>query len=246
MDNRGIESTGVDGDSPSAGASEARWCTSGPVPQLFLPKTTPIAMTCMDPSALGLLRVEEQKVPIATTTVHHRQYCTNWDSMTLIHEMIRELESDQGVITEEVFEKGEKIIQILLKASFATKQSKIKGPAQEIQFLGVKWQDGCRKTPMDLVNKIETTFLETSKKETQAFLGTVGFWRMHIPDYSQIVNPLYHVTWKKNDFKWGSEQQQALEQIKQEIAHAVALGSVRKGQDVKNVLYTAARENGPS
>jgi len=30
------------------------------------------------------------------------------------------------------------------------------------------------------------------------------------------------------------------------IVHAVALGPVRSGQDVKNVLYTAAVENGPT
>ena len=86
----------------------------------------------------------------------------------------------------------------------------------------------------------------TNKKETQAFLGVVGFWRMHIPNYSQIVSPLYQVTWKKNDFKWGPEQQQAFEQIKREIVHAVALGPVQAGQDVKNVLYAAAGENGPT
>ncbi|RMB91846.1 hypothetical protein DUI87_31774 [Hirundo rustica rustica] len=49
---------------------------------------------------------------------------------------------------------------------------------------------------------------------------------MHIPEYSQIVSPLYLVTHKKNDFHWGPEQQQAIAQIKQEIAHAVALGQV--------------------
>ncbi|TRZ08989.1 hypothetical protein HGM15179_018114 [Zosterops borbonicus] len=49
-----------------------------------------------------------------------------------------------GNTAEEVFEKGE-IIQILLKAGFAIKQSKVKGPAKEIQFLGLKWQDGCRQ-----------------------------------------------------------------------------------------------------
>ncbi|KAF4793438.1 hypothetical protein TURU_111419 [Turdus rufiventris] len=47
----------------------------------------------------------------------------------------------------------------------------------------------------------------TIKKETQALLGTMGFWRMHIPKYRQIVSPLYLVTRKKNDFKWGSEKQ---------------------------------------
>ncbi|RMC20827.1 hypothetical protein DUI87_01680 [Hirundo rustica rustica] len=86
----------------------------------------------------------------------------------------------------------------------------------------------------------------TSKKETQAFLGAIGFWRMHIPEYSQIVSPLYLVTRKKNDFHWGPEQQQAFAQIKQEIAHPVALGPVRMGPDVKNMLYSAAGNNGLS
>ncbi|RMC15992.1 hypothetical protein DUI87_08199 [Hirundo rustica rustica] len=333
-----------------------------------------------DSCAVGLLRVEEQQVPIATTTVHCRQYRTDRDSVIPIHEMIRKLES-QGVVSKarspfnspiwpvrkssgewrltvdyralnevtpplsaavpdmlelqyeleskaakwyatidianaffsipsaaehraqfaftwkgvqytwnrlpqgwkhsptichgliqtalekgkapehlqyiddiivwgntagEVFEKGEKIIQILLKAGFAIKRSKVKGLAQEIQFLGVKWQDEQREIPTEVINKITAMSPPTSKKKTQAFLGAIGFWRMHIPEYSQIVSPLYLVTRKKNDFHWGPEQQQAFAQIKQEIAHAVALSPVRTGPDVKNVLYSAARNNGLS
>ncbi|RMC19944.1 hypothetical protein DUI87_03512 [Hirundo rustica rustica] len=270
-----------------------------------------------NPSAVGLLKVEEQRVPVATSTVHRRQYRTNRDAVIPIHKIIRELES-QGVVSKthspfnspirpvcksdgewrltvdyralnevtpplsaavpdmlelqyeleskaaiwyatihianaffsiplaaecrpqfaftwrgvqytwnrlpqgwkhsptichgliqaelekgeamedlqciddiivwgntamEVFEKGEKIIQILLKAGFAIKHSKVKGPAREIQFLGVKWQDGRRQIPTE---------------------------------------------------------------IKQEIAHAVALGPVRTGPEVKNVLYSAAGNNGLS
>ncbi|GAB0206385.1 hypothetical protein GRJ2_003104100 [Grus japonensis] len=150
-----------------------------------------------------------------------------------------------GNSAEEVFEKGKNIVQILLKAGFAIKRSKVKGPAQEIQFLGIRWHDGRRQIPMDIINKIAAMSPPTNKKETQAFLGVVGFWRMHIPNYSLIVSPLYHVTRKKNDFKWGPEQQQAFEQIKQEIGQAVALGPVRAGPDVKSVLYTAARGEWP-
>ncbi|RMC20643.1 hypothetical protein DUI87_01495 [Hirundo rustica rustica] len=187
----------------------------------------------------------------------------------------------------EVFEKGEKIIHILLKAGFAIKQSKVKGPAREIQFLGVKWQNRRWQIPTEVINKITAMSPPTSKKETQAFLGGIGFWRMHIPEYSQICKKplpwteikssvslssglwagvpdppvqvpdppgqpkecpgLQHlVTRKKNDFHWGPEQQQAFAQIKQEIAHAVALGPVRTGPDVKNVLYSAAGNNGLS
>jgi len=99
---------------------------------------------------------------------------------------------------------------------------------------------------MDVINKIAAMSPPTSKKEAQAFLDVVGFWRINIPNYSQIVRPLCHVTRKKNDFEWGPEQRQAFEQIKREIVHAVALVPVQSGQDVKNVLYTAVGESGPT
>ncbi|KAK4833069.1 hypothetical protein QYF61_027731 [Mycteria americana] len=102
--------------------------------------------------------------------------------------------------------EGKKIVQILLKAGFAIKHSKVKGPAQEIQVLGIKWQDGRCQIPMDAINKTTVMSPPTSKRETQAFLGIVGFWRMHMPNYSLIVSPLYQVTRKKKDFKWGPEQ----------------------------------------
>ena len=110
-----------------------------------------------------------------------------------------------GDTAENVFEKGEQIIQILLQAGFAIKRSKVKGPAQEIQFLGIKWQDGRRHIPADVIDKITAMSPPINKKETQSFLGVVGFWRMHVPNYSLIVSPLYQVTRKKNDFTWGPE-----------------------------------------
>ncbi|RMC16743.1 hypothetical protein DUI87_06337 [Hirundo rustica rustica] len=50
-------------------------------------------------SAVGLLKVEEQRVPVATSTVHRRQYRTNRDAVIPIHKMIRELET-QGVVSK--------------------------------------------------------------------------------------------------------------------------------------------------
>ena len=67
---------------------------------------------------------------------------------------------------------------------------------------------------------------------------------MHAPNCSLIVSPLCQVTQK--NFSLGPEQQQAFEQIKQEIACAMASGLVWMGQDVKNILYTAAGEKGPT
>lgn len=86
--------------------------------------------------------------------------------------------------TGEVFEKGEKMVQSLLKDGFAIKWSKVKGPSQEIHSLGRKWQDGCCQIPMDVINKTAAVSPPTSEKETESFLDIVGFWRMHISDYS--------------------------------------------------------------
>ena len=69
---------------------------------------------------------------------------------------------------------------------------------------------------------------------------------MHVAYYRLIVTPVFQVMRKKNDFTWSPEQQQTFVQIKQEIARAMALGPVRTGQDVKNILYTAAGEKGPT
>ncbi|RMB93971.1 hypothetical protein DUI87_29557 [Hirundo rustica rustica] len=52
-----------------------------------------------NPSAVGLLKVEEQQVPIATATLHCWQYRADRDSVIPIHKMICELES-HGVVSK--------------------------------------------------------------------------------------------------------------------------------------------------
>ncbi|RMC19222.1 hypothetical protein DUI87_03827 [Hirundo rustica rustica] len=50
-----------------------------------------------NPSAVGLLKVQEQRVPIATSIVHRRQYRTTRDAVIPIHKIIQELESQEVV-----------------------------------------------------------------------------------------------------------------------------------------------------
>lgn len=88
------------------------------------------------------------------------------------------------------------------------------------------------------------TMSPSAQRETQAVLGLVGFWRMPIPGYSDLVSPaLYQVTGKEKCFEQGPEQQ-AFEQIKQKTAPVVALGPVWTGPAVQNIFYTAAEKHG--
>ncbi|RMC03498.1 hypothetical protein DUI87_20697 [Hirundo rustica rustica] len=143
-------------------------------------------------------------------------------------------------MAKEVFEKGEQIIQILLKAGFAIKKIKVKGPAREIQFLRVKWQDGQHQIPTEVINKITAMSPPTNKKETQAFLGTISFWRMHIPEYSQTVSPLYWLPARRMISTGALNSNKPLPRSSRRSLMRVALGPVRTGPEVKNVLYSAA------
>ncbi|XP_063996211.1 colorectal mutant cancer protein isoform X6 [Pogoniulus pusillus] len=107
---------------------------------------------------------------------------------------------------KEVFKKGNKIIDILLQAGFAIKRDKVKGSAREIQFLGMWCQNSHCYIPQDVINKISTMTFPTNKKDTLSFLYAMGFWRLHIAGFSQIVNPLHDVTLKWNNFEWRLEQ----------------------------------------
>ncbi|TRZ07315.1 hypothetical protein HGM15179_018998 [Zosterops borbonicus] len=86
-----------------------------------------------------------------------------------------------GNTAAKMFEKGEKSIHILLNTGFAIKKSEVKGPAQEIQFLGIKWEDRQHQITTNVI-KITVMSPPTNKKETQAFLSAIGFWKMHIPE----------------------------------------------------------------
>lgn len=74
-----------------------------------------------------------------------------------------------GNTAEEAFEKGKRIIEILLQAVFAIKQSEVKGPAQEIRFLGVTWQDGRGQILMDVINKLVAMSAPTRKRKHRLY-----------------------------------------------------------------------------
>ncbi|TRZ10817.1 hypothetical protein HGM15179_016286 [Zosterops borbonicus] len=118
--------------------------------------------------AATCIAAENVLVCLLEHPVHLEPAALGWKhSPTICHELIQTvLEKDEapehlqyfddivwGNTAKKAFEKGEKIIQILLKARCAIKQSKLKQSAQEIQLLEVKWQEGCHQIPMDVVNK---------------------------------------------------------------------------------------------
>lgn len=112
--------------------------------------------------------------------------------------------------TAGIFEKGEKTIQILLKAGFATQQSQ--GTYPENAVFRSKWHYRFQWTwsmEQQLCPHQPATRKHRFSKVLWVFEGCIS-------DYSQIVKPLYHVI-TKNDFKQGPNNNEILNKLNRRL-----------------------------
>ena len=93
---------------------------------------------------------------------------------------------------------------------------------QQIEFLGLIVSEG--KVEMDpiKVSGIRKWPIPNNKKELQQFLGSCNFYRRFLKDYSKIAKPMTQLT-GNNTWKWETEQQTALDILKETITTAPCL-----------------------
>jgi len=80
-------------------------------------------------------------------------------------------------------------------------------------------KDGVKIDPerVEAINKVP---LPMSKKALQSFLGQTNFVHRFIPNYAEIMKPIYKMLKKDVKFEWNDESKRAFEQIKIAICEA--------------------------
>jgi hypothetical protein len=73
--------------------------------------------------------------------------------------------------------------------------------------------------------------LPTSKKALQSFLGQINFVHRFIPNYAEIMKPIYKLLKKDVKFEWNEESRRAFETIKTAICEAPVLISPGYNKD---------------
>ena len=63
----------------------------------------------------------------------------------------------------------------------------------------------------------------TSMKALQRYLETINFLAKYVYGMQPILQPLYNLSHKENDFKWTKEHQEIFEQMKRTITHKLEL-----------------------
>lgn len=90
-------------------------------------------------------------------------------------------------------------------------------------FSRIQWAKGHR----EILPKAKQSIMEfktpQKKRETQKFVGLLGFWRQYVPHLGQILSPLYKETRKKHEFQWAVQKQQVFDVTKSAIQHALDL-----------------------
>ncbi|KAK4810621.1 hypothetical protein QYF61_007358 [Mycteria americana] len=131
-----------------------------------------------------------------------------------------------GTSPEKVGEAAAAVWQALNKAEIEIPPGKCQGPSKEVKFLGTWWIAGSAVIPPDTLRKIEELQMPQPRKELQQLMGTLGYWRKHVPGFSIISRPLYSLLRKGKPWEWKLEHKEAVKTLTEELKTYQSLGPV--------------------
>lgn len=140
--------------------------------------------------------------------------------------------------TEEHEHHLRKVLEILREQQLFAKFSKCHFWQKEVRFLGHVVSAGGIAVDPDKVVAVKEWKQPTSVTEIRSFLGTAGYYRRFIQDFSRIAAPLTQLTRKDVKFIWTEKCEAAFQELKQRLTTApILVIPVRGG---KLVVYTDA------
>ncbi|KFU91047.1 hypothetical protein M959_03494, partial [Chaetura pelagica] len=129
-----------------------------------------------------------------------------------------------GQSEEEVQAVYDAIIGHLTGMQIEIPEEKRQRPSQEVKFLGIRWKGGTWNVPSDTLSHLGEIKAPTNKKELQEILGTLQYWRKHIPDLSIIARPLHDLLKKNRHWEWEKSHDEALQLLLLEVQTYQTLG----------------------
>jgi transposase InsO family protein len=127
----------------------------------------------------------------------------------------RTLEEHRQVVKE--------VLKRLREYKLFLKPEKCEFEKAQIEYLGLIVGQGHAEMDPIKVAGVQEWPTPTNKKEVQAFLGFVNFYRRFIKDFSHHARPLFDLTKKAEGWKWEKEQKGAFERLKEAVTTAPVL-----------------------
>ena len=113
--------------------------------------------------------------------------------------------------------------KILLKENLKAAPDKTYFMLKKVKFPGHIIEDKKVKPLTSRIDGFQKLEPPSSMKALQRYLGTKNFLAKYVDGMQTILQPLYKLLHKENDFKWTKEHQQIFEQMKRTISHKLEL-----------------------
>lgn len=120
--------------------------------------------------------------------------------------------------------KVEKVLQRLMDAGLQVDIDKCEFEVKQVKYLGfiIEAEVGIRVDP-EKISAIREWATPSSVKAVRAFIGFANFYRIFIPQFSDIAGPLLELTKKDVIFRWSETCSEAFEKIKELLITAPIL-----------------------
>ena len=124
---------------------------------------------------------------------------------------------------EQMFEILVEYHKILLIENLKTAPDKTYFMLKKVKLLGHIIEDKKVKPLTSRIDGVQKLEPPTSMKALQRYLGTINFLAKYVYGMQPILQPLYNLLHKENDFKCTKEPQTIFEQMKRTITHKLEL-----------------------
>lgn len=115
------------------------------------------------------------------------------------------------------------VLDVLRKQLLFAKLSKCELFRTEVEFLGhLISRDGVRMME-DKVKAVQEWPVPTTVTQVRAFLGTAGYYRKFIKDFSSVAAPLSDLTKDGVTFEWSAKQEESFQKLKTAMAQGPIL-----------------------
>nr|XP_038956092.1 uncharacterized protein LOC120099175 [Rattus norvegicus] len=118
----------------------------------------------------------------------------------------------------------ESLLQTLGRLGYRASAKKAQICQTQVTYLGYQLRDGQRWLTSARKQTVAGIPVPKSPRQLREFLGTAGFCRLWIPGYAEMAAPVYPLTKQGTLFQWGSQQQEAFDNIKRALLSSPALG----------------------
>jgi hypothetical protein len=91
---------------------------------------------------------------------------------------------------------------------------------EKVKFLGRIISEARIAPDPEKIRAVTEWPVPTDLKQVCSFVALASYYRKHIQHFTDIARPLHRLTCKDTQWMWGSEQQQAFEELKEQLSTA--------------------------